>query len=171
MAKKFYQWNRYWRPRGSDLLLRDNGFLFSPGKYNSHVLPFEKIADTPCLVLLGEPGMGKSSEMQRLHDTLELSNSSDEKLICNLNEVTTDFGLVDLVFNAPQFQEWQSSNHNLHLFLDSLDEGRLRVATIADIIASRLARLSTSRRSQLFLRIACTACASTRRLKRILAPC
>ena len=51
--------------------LSDGGFLYDPdNKYaefvQSDVVPFEKIAHQPCLALLGEPGIGKSTVMGEL---------------------------------------------------------------------------------------------------------
>ena len=60
-----YEWKRFWCPRESRIKLSDGGYLVDPdlewGRLlNSDVLPFVSIVEKPCLVLLGEPGIGKS---------------------------------------------------------------------------------------------------------------
>ena len=68
-----HSWKRFWYPRSAPLATGEEGFLLNPdaeyGKFlNPGAMSFDKIADSPCLVLLGEPGTGKSDE---LHATLE----------------------------------------------------------------------------------------------------
>ena len=67
MSELNYNWKRYWYQRGSHITLLDNGFLFVPGKsllpfekYNDNLVSFDAITNIPCLILLGEPGIGKS---------------------------------------------------------------------------------------------------------------
>jgi hypothetical protein len=61
-----YPWKRFWSLRSSRLVLEPSGFLVDPdGTYgkvlNPEVKHFSEIDATPCLVLLGEPGIGKST--------------------------------------------------------------------------------------------------------------
>lgn len=68
VSKQFYEWKRFWCPREGNLNLCDSGYLVDPvgeyGRYlNPDVLAFEKIVDFQCLILLGEPGMGKGLVM------------------------------------------------------------------------------------------------------------
>src|SRR6266436_1171781 len=67
LLMKHYDWVRFWSESGADVLLDDKGYLLDPGtpaaKYHEHlVFPLEHFADRRCLVLLGEPGIGKSKE-------------------------------------------------------------------------------------------------------------
>src|SRR5215217_4486347 len=80
-----YDWRRFWRPytrsesrsrpsTNEDATswlesLDEDGFLYDPeSKYgtlrNPGVAQLDSFADTPCLILLGEPGMGKTTTMQ-----------------------------------------------------------------------------------------------------------
>ena len=65
MTDLLFNWKRFWCPRGAEILLTGGGFLLDPesefGSYNPHVVPFEEIRNKPCLVLLGEPGIGKTT--------------------------------------------------------------------------------------------------------------
>src|SRR2546428_2108930 len=74
-----YKWKRFWCPRDGNLNLGDGGFLVDPdGEYgsalNPDVVSFDKIQGTSCLILLGEPGTGKS------HALIEHKESTDKSL-------------------------------------------------------------------------------------------
>lgn len=62
-----YGWKRFWCPRDGSINLMDSGYLADPeGSYGNHFNPtlrsFEEVSKLPCLALLGEPGIGKTSE-------------------------------------------------------------------------------------------------------------
>lgn len=64
-----YPWRRFWAPREGSIALEDGGFLTDPeGKYgrslNPDVISLEALEEVPCLVLLGEPGIGKSTVIE-----------------------------------------------------------------------------------------------------------
>ena len=63
--------------------MADQGFLLDPESeyatyYTTDVVSFEAIANIPCLVLLGEPGIGKSTtlraEFEKIRQTAEAAN-------------------------------------------------------------------------------------------------
>jgi len=65
-------WNRFWFPTGSQVSLID-GYLPDPESWTGPHLDatgvtLTALADIPCLVLLGVPGMGKTSEMEAAAD-------------------------------------------------------------------------------------------------------
>jgi hypothetical protein len=66
MSKQNYHWKRFWCPRSSSYSLEDGGYLIDPDTawdgYKSNLVTLEDIAAVPCLILLGEPGIGKSNE-------------------------------------------------------------------------------------------------------------
>ena len=58
-------WKRFWIPRETAPALGWDGYLVDPedgyGKVaNAHARTLEQLEDTPCVALLGEPGIGKS---------------------------------------------------------------------------------------------------------------
>lgn len=63
-----YGWKRFWCPRDERYTLDETGFLADPdeilGAQRSNVQPLEHWADAPCLVLLGELGIGKSHALR-----------------------------------------------------------------------------------------------------------
>lgn len=156
-----YAWKRFWCPREGVMNLSDGGFLFDPESEHakwvaSDVVSFDTIAHMPCLALLGEPGIGKTTVMEDLRDLQQKSvdDADDALLYVNLNEYGDESRLIRDVFESECFAAWIRGQHVLHLFLDSLDECRLRITQIATIIKNRLQQIS-AHLPRLRLRIAC----------------
>lgn len=158
MSEKLYNWPRFWYNSGEPIG-SDDGFLYDPtsefAKYlNSRARPFSEIAHTPCLVLLGEPGMGKTRAVQEEVQALE--EIEEQVAPFSLGRFGSEERLVKKVFESQQFRVWASGEHVLHLFLDSLDEGRLSVDILHKVIVDELKeRVSEKQRERLRLRITC----------------
>ena len=65
MLNQLYDWKRFWCLRTGRFDLSDGGYLSDPESQldtiqNPDTVPFTSMAMTPCLVLLSEPGIGKS---------------------------------------------------------------------------------------------------------------
>ncbi|MGH7230991.1 MAG: NACHT domain-containing protein, partial [Nitrospiraceae bacterium] len=157
MAQPLFNWKRFWHPRSSSLNLMDGGYLPDPDSRLGHlanpdVEPFEKICNAKCLVLLGEPGMGKSTVHHEQQQALERESSSngDQYLFFNLRSFQSDTRLAAEVFQSLRFQEWLNGTYNLHLFLDSLDEGLLSINVLVPFLLDEFKKLPTDR---LYLRI------------------
>lgn len=141
--------------------LSDGGFLYDPeSKYadliQPDVIPFEKIAHMPCLALLGEPGIGKSTVMEDLSLSLQesIESSGDSILYINLNEYGNENRLIKDLFECEKYTTWRNGNHILHLFLDSLDECHIRIPQVATIFINHLNRIR-NQLDRLRIRIAC----------------
>ncbi len=155
-----YEWQRFWCPRDGSFSLADDGYLVDPTSefgrtYNPDVMSFGELAPTPCLVLLGEPGMGKSDTLAREHSAAQ--ERADR--VTTLPPLWVDlrsYGSEDRLFRcltgAPEIRRWADGDTILELFLDSLDECLLRVDTLAALLPEALARLPVDR---LRLRVAC----------------
>lgn len=68
---RIYGTDRFWCPTDRTIDLGDSGYLRDPESYTdwmgrSRSVPYEFIEDIPWLVLLGEPGIGKTLWFQRL---------------------------------------------------------------------------------------------------------
>jgi predicted NACHT family NTPase len=159
MAGQIYNWKRFWYRRGSDINLNDGGYLPNPdGPYgsilSSNVAAFTDIASTPCLVLLAEPGMGKTQTMQMEKTAIDeaVAQQGGQTLWLNLRSYSSEDRLIRDLFEDPTFLAWRTGSHHLHLFLDSLDEALLRIDTIAALLVDELQKQPIER---LALRIAC----------------
>jgi len=156
-----YAWKRFWCPREGVMNLSDGGFLFDPESEHANlvapdVVSFDTIAHLPCQALLGEPGIGKTTAMEDLRNSLQQSvtEAGDALLYVNLNEYGDESRLICDVFESEFFVAWTRGRHVLYLFLDSLDECRLRITQIATIIKNRMRQIS-EHLPRLRLRIAC----------------
>lgn len=156
--KKLYPWRRLWAPEGTTLFSSDDGFVLDPAEherfpFNAALSILEGLAQR-CLVLLGEPGMGKSTELAAYVSLLNdrVSGTKDEVLFKNLKRYTTDQFLVTDLFQDPTYKDWLAGNHTLYLCLDSFDEVQLRVETVVSLLMDDL---KTAPVDRLFLRIAC----------------
>jgi hypothetical protein len=152
-----FNWIRFWVTREGYLLLDDDGFLADPeGKFgslrNPYALPFESVSGRRCAVLLGEPGIGKSTELERVSRQGVSAPAVAEVLALNLKDYSSDSLLVHDLFENPKLRDWATGSDELLLSLDSLDECMLRVETVANLLSSRLGRYPIDR---LWLRIAC----------------
>lgn len=159
MSGTHFQWKRFWYPRGSSLNLADAGYLPDPDSqvsqfWNKNVVSFEEISSARALVLLGDPGMGKSTILSEQESVWGKGqhDSSEKYLFVNLRSYQTDSRLVADLFDGPIFKEWLAGTHTLHLFLDSLDEGLLSIRVLAACLADEFKELPSDR---LCLRIAC----------------
>ncbi len=162
MNKLKYQWKRFWCPRDGGVIdLSDNGFLSDPEsdyyKYTkSDVVPFDNISSKQCLVLLGEPGIGKSTAINDEYHRLEvqLNDVADKSLFFDLSEYGIESRLIEEIFNSHEFSNWKEGDHNLHLFLDSLDECKIKIPQLAMVIKKQLEKVKCHL-PRLHLRITC----------------
>jgi hypothetical protein len=157
-AKLIYPWPRFWCPREGMLDLSDGGFLSDP---TSHIWrgaqpqpkTLDELADHRALVLLGEPGLGKSTALANEMDRVGASTHGG---VVSMREDLRAFSSEELfyrrIFDNPTFRAWEDGDSHLVLHLDSLDEALLRIDSIANLLADELPRRPHARLS---LRIAC----------------
>lgn len=162
MSEQDYDWKRFWCPRSGYIDLSDRGYLVNPESewgqhYNPALVSLEAIADIPCLVLLGEPGIGKSQEMKNLKKYTEgITNPTHKPLALNLQAYGSEERLVRNLFESRHFTDWINGTHRLYVFLDSLDEGLLRIETLATLLVEEFGKEEYCKQlSRLYLRIAC----------------
>ncbi len=140
-------------------MLAHDGFLLDPGvlqgtSYSKILVPFESLAPYPVLALLGEPGIGKTTAIKAAYAAVvkQTQGNADQALWRDLRAYGSDTEFLNDVFRHEIVQAWKAGTHHLHLFLDSLDEGRLRINNIAQILVAQLQACPIER---LFLRISC----------------
>jgi len=154
-----YNWKRFWCPREGSFSLSDGGYLYKPDSdkyniYNPEVVPFDSIAEIPCLILLGEPGIGKTSAMKAEREAIDkkVESEGDKTLWLNLSSYSSEDRLIHNLFENKTFVSWEKGEYRLHIFLDSLDECLLRIDNLASLLIDELEKYPVER---LYLRIAC----------------
>lgn len=138
MSEQIYNWERFWTARdGPGIPLDVNGFLIR-SQLLKGTSEFAEIARKPCLILLGEPGIGKSYAVNDAVAYVATSFPADKHVRLDLRSYGDETRLFDALFRTTEIQDWVDGSHNLHLFLDSFDECLLRVDTVASMIAEEL---------------------------------
>ncbi len=153
---------RFWVRQGSSYNLDHEGYLADPGELEygplirPEVLATEKLWHTQCVVLLGEPGIGKTTT---INDAIErgrqiFTANGDCLLHLDLKSLAGDAYHLEAITNADVWKKWMPGNGLLHLFMDSLDECSLHVPTIA-VALLKLLKNNSLILSRLRLRIIC----------------
>lgn len=153
-----YPWQRYLCPANESYLRTDDGFLVVPDalslwRTNQHLQKIQALEAEPCLVILGEPGIGKSSVMRESANGLrERLGQADQVVWESFSSFATASDLRSELFDRPKFVTWQAGKGALYLFLDGLDEAHERI----DLLMQALLRnLRDQPCARLFLRLAC----------------
>ena len=158
-----YAWTRFWCPRDGKITLEDGGYVVDPqSEYgpvlNPDLTELDAVASAPCLVFLGEPGIGKSHEIVAVRAFPGEAEATDSE---SLRGALVRFDLRDYdstadvsahVFGAPEVVAWRDGVGHLTLVLDSLDEALVEIGPLATRLATEFARLP---RERLAVRIAC----------------
>ena len=150
MSKQVYDWKRFWCPRTGSINSTDSSYLSAPAaewnkSYNQNLVTLEEIADKSCLVLLGEPGLGKSQELDKLKSyTVANVDGDDQILELDLDDCTKS-ELHSKLFKSTIFTSWLEGTHCLYLFLDSLDEGWKTIQKLPILLAKEFESLDESK--------------------------
>lgn len=144
-----HAWRRFWG-RFEQPYLEDGGFLVDPeGKYGRSLQPnafaLDRLDDAPCLVLLGEPGIGKSTTLQQ--EVERLSGSGRAVTFVDLSRVST-LGALQVAIQPAL----RASSPLSFLVLDGLDEGLARNPALASELPLALHGIDRTRTR---LRISC----------------
>lgn len=160
----FFPWTRYWSQRGDRPTLT-NDYLVSPATkpdwfsagQGATLKTLRELSEVPCLVLLGDPGTGKSNEIAaeaaRLV-TLGRTGYTVKRLDLKLR---TEALIEKQVFQSPEFVGWTEGRHALALFFDSMDECWRRVPELGPVIIAALEPHLNKPLPPLYLRLGCRA--------------
>ncbi|HBE21183.1 MAG TPA: hypothetical protein DEG17_15325 [Cyanobacteria bacterium UBA11149] len=162
MSEQVYDWKRFWCPRSGNINLGDRGYLVDPDSewgqhFNPDLVSLDAIAHIPCLVLLGEPGIGKSQGMKDLKLYTERVTDGFHKILnLDLHSYSSEDRLIRNLFESRSFTDLINSTQKLYIFLDSLDECLLRIETLASLLVEEFSKEEyRDRINYLYLRIAC----------------
>ena len=137
MSDLKYPWKRRWLSQGTALRNDSRGFLTcNEYSFGQRIKPkgflLSELKDQKCIVLLGEPGLGKSTEIEK--ECKEIGEASLHVLseLIRLNSRSSEEGLIKLL--DKKLASWQTRGGDLYLYLDGLDEGLLNLRNIFSLI-------------------------------------
>jgi hypothetical protein len=111
---------------------------------NPELTEVDLVAGPDCVVLLGEPGSGKSTAMRAAkhacHDARRRGGEGrgHEPHWLDLHDVGSSEDLRRWLFDHPVFASWKQGNGRLVLFLDSFDECRISLPNLPSILINEL---------------------------------
>lgn len=162
MQAQKYPWLRYWCRRGDRPVLQED-FLVPPDQKTDWFSPSQttplktlpQLAEVPCLVLLGDPGTGKSNEIAA--EAIRLTTPKPAGVeVKRLDLKLRTHALIEKeVFARPEFIGWTEGKHALVLFFDSMDECWRRVPELGPVLLSELDPHLKKKLLPLYLRLGC----------------
>lgn len=147
-----YLWPRFWTTPGLNI---DDGFFPDASSIfarTADVNQLSELTDKKCLVLLGEPGLGKTHAINDAVNELRLSGRTVHCV--DLGAYDDGASLIGAIVDTPVWREWREGDFTLYLFLDALDEALLHVKAVNRRIVGELKGLGSDL-ARLRLRISC----------------
>ena len=145
-------WNRFWSPRKTRPHDTSSGFFNEPQSlYGENTHPHAKllsefIPEIGLLVLCGEPGLGKTTELEILREELADPLIKTERLIdLKAREFESFSDLQSHLDAHPEWLNWLSNSNHLTILFDGLDEGFIRMPTLVARLRSFLESKPTDR--------------------------
>jgi hypothetical protein len=141
-------WDRYWFPAG---MLPPDGYLSRPehGSIDRSGLRLTQLDNVPCLILLGVPGMGKTSEMKRASE--QAVARGEQSIFVSLGNLNSTSDIISPVIRDID------GDKVCNVFLDGLDEALSQLFHIEQLITTFVREFAarTGGLDRLRLRISC----------------
>ncbi len=140
IAKQRYPWVRWWLGSQDRPSLPGDGFFPDPeSEYawlgeTTKPQRLQDLTEVPCLLLLGEPGLGKTEAIKDEVARLQAGKIGPVKRI-PLGAYGEPATLRPKIFESQWWASWLDSNQTLHLFLDGLDEALLQGKFVHQMLA------------------------------------
>lgn len=153
-------WQRLWYKQGDSFALDFSGFLLDPetneGFYRrTDVVKYSEINKLHCLILLGEPGIGKSTTLRNEYlKHNEIVNKNEFIIYKDLREFGDENRLIDEMFKSKEINNWLKSEKSLFYYIDSYDECMLEIKRLSQILKNQFDGFKNLS-DRLFIRITC----------------
>lgn len=139
-------WKRYWSPLGKEITsFSDDGFFPDPdhsfGRHlNPAVLSTEQVLDRPCVVLCGQPGIGKTTVLLSARTAIESRPGADPRpLWISLRDIPSVEIFHRKAFETDKWRAWlNQADARLTMVVDAIDEGLLRVPNFISYLTAEL---------------------------------
>lgn len=157
---RHYEWKRYWSNRDAARGSGD-GYFHSPGDIFSSApvtgaWQLAELTQEPCLVLLGEPGLGKTHTLRQAAQVLDAEVDGEHEVVemIDLGAYENASLLAARLVDGERWGQWVNEGKVLHLFLDSFDEALVHQRAVSRLLIRELEAVSAAI-PRLRLRIAC----------------
>src|SRR5438132_9081472 len=148
-----FPWKRFWVPLNASIScgVLGEGFLDDPESEWSPNHAIAKTLDTllessPCLVLSGEPGLGKTVSLEQAYPTIDHAGGGDDGTIwIRFRDVPDGPAFTRRVFESSRWEAWLQSDQMLTLVLDGLDEGLIKIKDFVSFLTSELQSIPRDR--------------------------
>lgn len=152
-------WKRFWVPVGSEIScgISGQGFFDDPqarlGFFNKSARLLDDFGPERCLILLGEPGLGKSIALEQAFPGINHAGGGDETTVwIRFRDIPDASVFYRRTFGSNRWNHWLQDESNLTLVLDGLDEGLIKIPDFVSFLTSELRPYPLNR---LRLRITC----------------
>jgi hypothetical protein len=146
-----WDWQRLWIPASAQSALARATLLPDDiEQINPRFQTLSQLANRRLLILLGEPGIGKTTELRRAKDAQLGETASHQVLWLDGTAIGSDYQLDREWFESTLFKNWLVGDYSLWIFFDGFDQSRAHVPGLGRIIENRLA---TAPLERLHLRI------------------
>lgn len=142
-----YNWQRRWIPlyasgsdgSGATARARAAQALWQL-RDTSDGVAFDEIRHVPCLILLGEPGIGKTYALRNEQRQIDakISSGADKTLWRDLAGYNSIENVRAHLFENNRYRDWEAGTHRLTMFVDSVDQAGIPVEHVIQCIASEL---------------------------------
>lgn len=152
-----WDWKRYWLPHASISKTLVSGLLPSNPAHDYSTL--EELSDWRLLVLLGEPGSGKSVEIGRERERIknQLGPGGQAIFLDGRTTVHSEHALYRMWFETKLWKTWQESSDDIWIFFDGFDESVQLISNLSGLIQHELNETiakDEGRACRIFLRVA-----------------
>lgn len=95
----------------------------------------------PCLILCGDPGIGKSTVIQQTKDVLKASlGKSGHLILLDFRDLPNESVFARHTFDSTEWQLWRNSTGKLLLVVDGVHEGLVKIPGFVSYLAAQLGR-------------------------------
>lgn len=142
VAGKRLPWTRFWVPSAGRISAdRDRrGFLDDPADdfgraANPDVKELRELLPQPCLVLSGQPGIGKTTEVESLRQNPSDWLEQDETLIAFSGRIITSEEMLRReTVESPRWKHAIASGGRIRLLIDAVDEALKRLVVLVPVL-------------------------------------
>ncbi|PSS64481.1 hypothetical protein C6558_13430 [Ensifer sp. NM-2] len=162
-----FAWTRHWIPEGGATGGKPVEANRSDATTETAPVVLTEIAETQCLVLLGDPGMGKTHEIEGLAAWLGDKGEQVDLLRGGDTKFPTE---LDALITSEHQRRWADDERPWHILIDGIDEIAGPPSSAEQILSHFLDQLFGSNRKRALLRIAltCRTAAWTEELDRVI---